>query len=152
MVDDRGEADGIGSRFFTIDNSASGTASRNNPGYEGSLQEDTSGVLSIGFKEMRKGFKLQVSEETGFNSDGILEVQVEEMEPWSVYFEGSSGERLFFGGAWEDGAGGEMPVGSTFDRERGIFSWMPAAGFIGKYLFRFFVADGYKKSRPLYVS
>ena len=30
--------------------------------------------------------------------------------------------------------------------------WMPAAGFIGKYLFRFFVADGYKKSRPLYVS
>jgi hypothetical protein len=32
----------------------------------------------------------------------------------------------------------ELPVGSTLDRERGIFYWQPIHGFLGNYRFVFF--------------
>ncbi|MCP5104612.1 MAG: hypothetical protein GY950_14595 [bacterium] len=36
--------------------------------------------------------------------------------------------------------GGQMkalPIGSTLDRERGIFYWQPGPGFLGEYIFIF---------------
>ena len=35
-----------------------------------------------------------------------------------------------------------LPVGSTLDTNRGIFSWQPGPGFYGTYEFVFIKADG----------
>jgi len=49
----------------------------------------------------------------------------------------------------------ELPVGSTLDRERGIFYWQPGAGFLGNYHFAFFEksdsGDEYKNRTDVVV-
>jgi hypothetical protein len=35
-----------------------------------------------------------------------------------------------------------LPIGSTLDTKRGIFSWQPGPGFYGTYEFVFIKADG----------
>lgn len=35
-----------------------------------------------------------------------------------------------------------LPIGSTLDAEKGIFSWMPGPGFVGEYGFVFIKEDG----------
>ena len=44
-----------------------------------------------------------------------------------------------------------LPIGSTLDREKGIFSWIPTPGFIGNYVLHFAVTDGSYMSEPLRV-
>jgi hypothetical protein len=36
---------------------------------------------------------------------------------------------------------GALPIGSTLDRERGIFYWQPGPGFVGEYRFLFIKKD-----------
>jgi hypothetical protein len=36
-----------------------------------------------------------------------------------------------------------LPIGSNLDRETGVFTWQPGAGFIGEYRLVFLVRDGY---------
>jgi hypothetical protein len=38
-----------------------------------------------------------------------------------------------------------LPIGSNLDRETGIFTWQPGAGFIGDYRLVFLVRDGYSR-------
>ena len=40
-----------------------------------------------------------------------------------------------------------LPIGSTLDTKRGIFSWQPGPGFYGTYEFVFIKADGIKRRK-----
>ena len=35
----------------------------------------------------------------------------------------------------------ELPIGSTLDKERGVFYWQPGPGFVGEYHFVFIEKD-----------
>jgi len=62
-------------------------------------------------------------------------------------FEGQGGRFIGWGATEVK----ELPIGSTLDRDRGIFSWMPGPGFLGRHVLHFAITDGKMKSRPLEV-
>ena len=151
VVDDQGQAEGIGSRFFSIDNNESGISAREAPGAKFFLPEDKTGKLRIRIKEIRRGFRLQVDERKSFTGEGIREVQLEQMEPGRIVFEGGAGGRNMTYVGWEENEEKDLPAGSMLDQEKGIFSWMPPPGFIGKYLLHFVVTDGVHMSKPIRI-
>lgn len=130
--DNAGNADGIGSRFFVVQNtgSSSRTAARTNMG--------TLPVVPVnrtGFVGVVKGFDSESTPmETYPNTDGSINITIAELgrvevrlDPAAAGMPGWHGYRL---------SGGELkplPVGSTLDSERGIFYWAPTAGFVGDY-------------------
>ena len=140
-------------------------------------QQDETGRLEIGLKEIQRGFKLQSfddDKETDENrmtidqvaklepqehkpqldtereSTNILKVQIEETESFRIVFTSSLRENISFIG-WGEDENTALPIGSTLDTVKGEFSWVPTAGSIGKYVFHFAVTDGSHRSQPLRI-
>ena len=83
--------------------------------------------------------------------DGSIEVEVEEMEPIKIVLDGNSeGNVCYFG--WGENEWEGLPIGSTLDREEGIFSWIPTPGFIGEYSLYFASTDGTYLSQQLRIT
>jgi hypothetical protein len=206
-MDDEGEVDEIGARYFFIDNIETGSVHQERFGFKRIYQEHVEGRLSIGIKEVRRGYRLQVDNEReiykkaipniqteemetrskdrlrvgerrinkkgtlkiqpeemetrrryrlrvrdrrDINIEDILRIKIEEMEPIRIVFEGSSEGNMKYIG-WGENKANVLPIGSTLDREKGIFSWIPTPGFIGRYVFHFAITDGSYMSKPLRV-
>jgi phosphodiesterase/alkaline phosphatase D-like protein len=133
VTDDAGNADGIGSRYFTIQNNGSsdaqeakssaanltGNFSLNLPGvYPASL---TDGLNNVTIREL--DYVILRVDENHTALRGYLEAN----------------DRLY-----------PLPIGSTLDTENAIFYWQPGAGFMGQYTLVFVIeAPGgqqYKRS------
>ncbi len=114
VVDDAGESQGIGSRYFEVQNVGSGASAAPMPGM---YLEDWSGSLKVSVK-------------------GKTEIRVEELDYVEVGLGGEGGNR--FVGWGEDLATG-LPVGSTLDEEKGIFHWLVGPGFLGRHVLHFAV-------------
>jgi hypothetical protein len=158
VQDNAGHADGIGSRYFDIYNSASGAAL-----VEGSLPSiaaaaETRAVVPADLTEyavnlrlpiyFRKGWKLDAPLETGVPSRGdSVMIEIRETERVEIHLDpnalaravsrsGPSGRIQTGGLAGYLIVGGELrplPIGSTLDPEAGVFSWFPGPGFGGDY-------------------
>jgi PKD repeat protein len=150
VMDDEGEVDGIGSRYFFIDNIETANASQGYIGLKSIYQEDVEGRLGIGIKEVRREYRSQIDNEKEINTKDILDFQIEEMESVRIIFEESSRGNMKYIG-WGENEQRSLPIGSTLDRENGIFSWIPTPGFIGRYVLHFAVTDGSHRSKPLQV-
>ncbi len=72
------------------------------------------------------------------------------MEPLGIVLEESSSGNMEYIG-WGENEWKALPIGSSLDRDKGIFSWIPTPGFIGRYVFHFAVIDGSHMSKPLQV-
>ena len=150
VMDDEGEADEIGARYFFIDNIETGDV---HPGpflFKRVYREDVEGRLRINIKEVGNEYRPQVDDEREINRKSILNIQIEEMEPVRIVLEESSSGNMKYIG-WGENKWKDLPIGSTLDREKGIFSWIPTPGFIGRYVFHFAVTDGSYLSKPLRV-
>jgi hypothetical protein len=125
--DNAGNEDGIGSRYFSIQNTESGVRDQ-----------------GPGAREKRRGapacapvFDPCAPSIEPFSplSNETKTVEIKELErvelnlPDKGVYEGYLvvGDQLR-----------ELPIGSTLDRSNGIFYWQPGAGFIGRYHFAFF--------------
>ena len=167
LVTDSGvNADGIGSRYFTIQNvfPAPGTSSlfvnrfRGQKSFE--LQQNM-GIRSTaeiaGVPEnmrtpvfVKRGFRDDQSTDTVFpETDGSIRIQIPEVSRIAIYLDpiqaAETQEEL------EDGktlprysaylvVGAELrplPIGSTFDPECGVLYWQPGPGFLGDFNFIF---------------
>jgi hypothetical protein len=135
-MDSAGNIDGIGSRYFTIQNSSSSAA-----------QESAVSRLSAGssvFKgeisrvprdyshpiEIKKGLKNINPEEIYPGYDGVTVVTIRQLERVEIHF---PGETLI---------ASRLPVGSTLDSKAGIFYWSPGPAFLGNYTFEFVIKEG----------
>jgi len=98
---------------------------------------------SEGFKKPR--LSPAVLKSTAEN--GPVEMEVEELGMVEIHFTGQGGKFIGWGAAESK----ELPIGSTLDRDKGIFYWMPGPGFLGQHVLHFAVTDGQMKSRPLEV-
>jgi hypothetical protein len=130
-VDNQGSADGFGSRFFEIQNlgGATGTIQKMEAlRYE----EDQSGRLRI---------KVDAPEEK-------KEIEVEQLSRIEIRLMGEGGQRFL---GWGADPARELPIGSTLDREKGIFSWSIGPGFLGRHILHFAVTDGTVRSRAVQV-
>ncbi|MCP4150397.1 MAG: hypothetical protein GY757_21800, partial [bacterium] len=135
-TDDDGNSDGIGSRFFKIQNSG-GSARNNSPTLTGisrnsveSLNElpiDVTARVSVkkGANPSTKS-KIATAGEKGLIhvAAGILEpleiVLPEEIKQVTAYLLVNSSLR-------------RLPIGSTYDPVKSIFYWTPVPGFLGEY-------------------
>jgi hypothetical protein len=130
-ADDAGNADGIGSRYFSILNSETAAASKQ------------SAVFNVNPDRIPINDSLPVWIKKGYNPDdepivvypddeGILTIKIEELECLEIHFFDPTLniEPRTLNSSW-------LPIGSTLDRNRGIFYWQPGPGFIGDYYFVF---------------
>lgn len=153
--DSAGNTEGIGSRYFTIFNT--GTA--------GAVQEKVSQTMHLGrydsadlMRELlinfeavriRKGYSEHTKPEI-VNPDpyGTVEIEIKEVERIEIDLgEGSNFQGFLIVGKRLK----PLPIGSTLDTEKGIFTWQPGPGFIGEYELVFITKNEYRIQRKINV-
>jgi len=150
-TDDNGNTDGIGSRYFTINNSgarphnyriphqaahlpSTGVSQVTDRSLNDLLPGDSSGVLLL------KGFPKQ-SEKTPVirepDDNGIINIKLKPMERIEIHLRKRVTQGKWTGYRELDVRRDKLPIGSTLDSKNGIFYWQPGPGFIGDYRFVF---------------
>jgi hypothetical protein len=148
-TDFAGNTDGIGSRYFTVQNAGSGaerigqnTQSQWLPG-SGSLSripfDRTSPIrVKTGFNKTIKPQKRSPMERR------ITLVESKELEPIEIHFDNNV--QILTGCLVVNNAQRiqtkPLPIGSTLDSQRGIFYWLPGLAFVGDYTFDFVIKEG----------
>ena len=125
VYDNAGNGDGIGSRFFEVQN-VGGLGAGKDTMEHLRYMEDVSGRL-----------KTEVI--------GPREIEIEELERVEIIIKGEGGSRFV---GWGTSPDKPLPIGSTLDKQTGVFTWMPAPGFLGRHVLHFAVTDGARMSRP----
>ena len=125
-VDDAGNSDGIGSRYFSIQNSGNRTANAASLPNPASLPGRGGSPVKV-----LQGYDANAEPAVFYpGKNGSITVAIREMERIVVSL-GTQGEcdgYMVTGNHLRP-----LPVGSTLDRERGIFYWQPGPGFVGSY-------------------
>jgi hypothetical protein len=150
VLDDAGNIDGIGSRYFTI----------KNPGGSAGITAQSAERAAAEFKvnlsqvppdysdpiRVRKGYNQNIKPLEKYpDENGNITIEIEELERIEVQlFEGTGGLAPLsnFSGPPTNNRMGflvvgdqlrRLPIGSTFNPHKGIFSWTPGPGFVGTY-------------------
>ena len=138
VTDNKGNTQGIGSRFFHTFNGTgvapalragtiSGVAASVSPVAAASLvasaQADPSPI------QARRGFDLSAAFQShGPGADGRVTLQAEELDRIELQTHGATQGFLRVGAAWRP-----LPAGSLLNPETGMFTWAPGVGFVGAY-------------------
>jgi len=148
--DSDGVGEGIGSRYFSIQNSG---AALSDLGL--SIEDDNSfsslsdlslvPVYRSGFVGVKRGYVGAVLEKFFPDEKGVVNIEIEEVSRVEIQLAGTTGKTGKTVTTGKAGYGSyegylvvgkelrPLPVGSSFDEKKGIFCWMPGAGFIGEY-------------------
>jgi hypothetical protein len=149
-ADSGGNTDGIGSWYFTIQitgNSRSSSPAMKNifsPGYNDLTDIPISYDEPVKF---RKGYTdVCWSEDLFPDTDGITHIQCKELERIDIQVCRAGIEvegYMIFGNRLMS-----LPVGSTLEKKKGRFHWIPGPGFVGTYSLVFIETNKYgEKSR-----
>ncbi len=156
-TDSAGNTDGIGSRYFTIDNSSGNAKSadaaspdfssipfaidRNPPSPSLAARQFLPPVDSLDDEPLPKSVDL----------DGTLEVKELDLLTINLGMTGSSIQ----GYLMANGVARILPTGTTIDPATGIFSWSPGPGFVGWYSFKFIIENsggpGFEKTVEVFI-
>ena len=123
VTDNAGNKDGIGSRYFTVQN-LTGCE-----GQEKNHKENSYGAI----KSFDQTFSKVWPPAGSF-------IEIKELERVEINL---SNERVSEGHLVVGDQLRELPIGSTLDRDNGIFYWQPGPGFIGEYHFVFIEKNGF---------
>jgi hypothetical protein len=143
--DSAGNSDGIGSRFFTIQNT----------GNLGSRQSTSRYQQHVNGKELFTFFQIaeipvnalepikikeNFREDSGFrfiepDEEDAFNIKIRELE--RIVIELSSESSVMGGYTIIGNKLRALPIGSTLDAKKGIFYWQPGPAFIGEYRFVF---------------
>jgi hypothetical protein len=154
-TDDAGNTDGIGSRFFTIQNGAN---SKTTQSMEYRLQSVNSDIKTSGRSEKvnivntdaiptddysivryRKGFNSETElMPTNTENNGTSIIQIEELQRVEIHLKEQA----------ENGNASRWKlvtplIGTTMDAEKGVFYWSPGPGFVGTYRLIFVNTDSF---------
>jgi hypothetical protein len=134
-VDSAGNVDGIGSRYFMIRNTGENRTQETFTGQRSVFNVDIT-QIPVDYSQpvlIKKDVKENIKYKTIYpNHKGITTTRIKELQRVEIHV---------FGHSSEDGKGFQLvgdrlcplPIGSTFDAERGVFYWLPGPGFIGTY-------------------
>jgi hypothetical protein len=148
--DDAGNSDGIGSRYFTVQNgsppAARGAFLKNRPpGPPAKLSIDKKPV------GVAKGYKKNVEPQEVYPDDkGIINIQIKELQRLEIHL-GSLNSSSFIihhssfysGYLVVENQFKPLPIGSTLDVEEGIFYWKAGPGYVGQYRLAFIEDHGH---------
>ncbi|MGE5339965.1 MAG: hypothetical protein ACM3SY_00660 [Candidatus Omnitrophota bacterium] len=142
VTDNSGNTDGIGSRYFNVINS-------NEYRVSPPIFSIDTGKLALNQYSpvgIRKGYKKDSALQTLQPDDqGLIRIDLREMERVEIDFLQKNR-----GGSMNVS---ELPIGSTFDRNRGVFCWQIGPGFLGDYRMTFVVKNesGHLERRDLLI-
>ena len=153
-TDNGGNTDGIGSRYFTIQDTGSSQSSsaavKNSfsPGYNDLFD------IPISYDEpvkIKKGYTDDVSSEALFpDTDGITHIHCKELEMIDLQVSQAGIEvegYMMVGNRLRS-----LPIGSTLEKMGGRFCWIPGPGFVGTYSLVFIETNQYgEKSRKNFL-
>lgn len=151
-TDDDNNTDGIGSRFFTIQNDRS----RSNSKF--SCVAGKSLIRAGAFDEIPTDYTVPVQYRTGYDesaplidispdSNGVVHISIRESDRMEVYLN----ETGFTGYSNNNDMAGPLPIGSTLDTS-GTFYWIPGPGFLGTYELVFVRGQAVKTKKVLRVT
>ena len=168
VTDNQGNSEGIGSRYFTVQNGSSAAAtaavesSTVSEGTHGTAVGQAAEVVTelapdYALVEVKKVASDDPTPQLAFpESNGTVHVKAVETEQIEVQLANQFDEA---GGVYEgyvvvEGSLRSLPVGSTLDRANGVFKWQPGPGFIGSYEFVFVrtISSGSKTRLPVTVT
>jgi hypothetical protein len=141
-VDNAGNADGIGSRYFSIKNSGTAAAGKKGAVFnvQRSMFKVNPGRIPVNYSHpvwIKKGYNTNAEPVTVYpNGEGLITIEIKELERVEIHLFDSTlnvePRTLNLS---------SFPIGSSLDMERGIFYWTPGPGFIGTYELVFMVVD-----------
>ncbi len=166
VTDNLGNSEGIGSRFFTVQNGTSALTSA------GTVEGSSMAVASVGealgqtvetvsevpadysLVEVRKVTSDDKTPELVFPEwSGEIRVRTRETEQVEVKLASQfdDGKASYEGYVVVGGRMRPLPVGSSLDTNTGLFTWQPGPGFLGRYEFVFLRtgANGIKTRIPV---
>ncbi len=154
VTDSGGSTEGIGSRFFTVENQATAPASQAVAGTLVTAQAESHTVARARAVFARKGYDEAAAFERVPLRGGTYQVVSREVDRIEVQLttDNASGWRhegyLLVGGERRP-----LPIGSTLDAVTGCFYWQAGAGFLGSYdlLFVRTAPDGRSEQIPVEV-
>lgn len=158
--DNAGNTDGIGSRYFTIQNSGGASGQQTLVTGHWSLENKEISEIPVSYLEpirVKRAYNRNFEPQEIYPDDsGVLNIKTRELERVEIHLDRTawrmahSAERSvkakMEGGPVNQSWIGfqvigdqlrALPVGSTLDIERGIFYWQPGVGFFGDYEFVF---------------
>jgi len=140
--DDAGAADGIGSRYFNIFNGGAAPPRQSRAALAEPADSYESAMSLPASYEIRKakiGFATSAEPELFQpDSSGTVRIEMREVEPVELNLGVDPGLRGYLIAERELRP---LPIGSTLDGEKGLFSWLPGPGFVGAYELVFLRTD-----------
>jgi hypothetical protein len=137
--DSGGNSDGIGSRYFTIQNTGSRPSARRS-------KIDTNDFRDLprwdGAVAVRKGFDGETpSRLVKADRKGFIRIRTAELERLVIDFLQPVADVA------------PSPIGSHLDRERGIFYWQPGPGFLNRHILEFILPGpgGKRFKAPVHI-
>lgn len=141
--DSAGNADGIGSRYFSIRNSSAGSRSPGVSGQE-TMGNSGSGPMTAGDGLIRitKGFKIGAGPQRVYpDRNGTVIVDLKPLERLELGLAPGPRTTHITGYQLVGRAIRDLPIGSFLDVESGVFYWYPGAGFRGEFRLVFEFSD-----------
>jgi hypothetical protein len=144
VTDDAGNTDGIGSRYFSIENLGSSNTQAVCQSY--TYKNYTPKELELmPVKDMepikvRRGFgKACESQEILPGNSGAARINLKELEPIEIHLgENMAGLRGYM---VVEGQLRDLPIGSTLEVKTGKFYWIPGPGYLGTYELVFVIEE-----------
>ena len=126
-TDNAGISEGIGSRYFTIQNGTASLQRDQTPLEAGG--HDSIGTGSHDAIFVRLGYdETRAFEPLARGDDGAFLVRSDALDLLTIRLPGVTA-----GYTVADGQSRELPIGSTLDAAHGVFTWQPGPGFLGEY-------------------
>jgi len=153
--DTNGNSDGIGSRYFSISNTGSSDSGKQSymykakpktPIYNFSQINELPIDCSIPVR-IRQGFKEDsLPQPTPMDEKGINRILIKEVGRVEIYLKDESAITNTNGFTYSGYLviGNQLhclPIGSTFDKKRGILYWQAGPGFLGQFHLVFVITD-----------
>jgi hypothetical protein len=142
-IDSGGNADGIGSRYFTIQNTGSSrsvsTIADNNQ-WKPIIKIEELSNLPFNYSEsikMKKGYGRNIQPKIiQSDEENISGIEIRELERMELHISNVEAGYMLAGNKIHP-----LPVGSTLNTKNGTFKWIPGPGFYGNYRLVFVVKD-----------
>jgi len=141
-ADNAGNQDGIGSRFFEILNTDQAAATSGKKEVQTRIPREEPARIPLDYSgpvTLKKGFDREsITQKVYPGDNGITSLSIRELERVVIYLDGpgtaeNSASQDYTGYLASGDHLTGLPAGSTLDKTRGIFYWMPGPGFIGTY-------------------
>jgi hypothetical protein len=144
--------DGLGSRYFTIINSSTSNSTSRDAAAGHDIAKIPLEYSPILIKHGVNGNDYLAAD---MNDSGDCIINIKELEPMEILLtdniNAGNPDQRFDGYLLAGNRLKALPAGSTLDRSRGIFYWMPGIGYYGEYRF-VFVAETARGRSKKYVT